>query len=142
MFRVPPLVVTGTSSVPGEAPRRADSMIAPVTVSELWGLTIISFMATSLSGAMVPQNGWSATQTAEVGLDSRSRPATGAGRTNSRKGGHHAQVRDRAEAPGRREALRAAAPGHLAEVERGPADAGSRDPVGPELCHGRHDLLH
>src|SRR5437870_3065473 len=52
MFRVPPLVVTPTSSVPGEAPRRADSMMAPVTVSELLGLTIISFMALSyqLSG--------------------------------------------------------------------------------------------
>ena len=38
MFRVPPLVVTATSSVAGDAARRADCMIAPVTVSELLGL--------------------------------------------------------------------------------------------------------
>src|SRR5215472_7137616 len=47
MFRVPPLVVMATSSVPAAAPRRADSMMAPVTVSELFGLTTISFMLLS-----------------------------------------------------------------------------------------------
>src|SRR5438105_10889374 len=50
MFRVPPLVVMPISSVPGEAPRLADSMMAPVTVSELFGLTTSSFM-TAPSGS-------------------------------------------------------------------------------------------
>jgi hypothetical protein len=45
MLRVPPFVVTGTSSVPGDAARCADCMIAPVTVSELFGLTTSSFTA-------------------------------------------------------------------------------------------------
>src|SRR5262245_47326894 len=43
MLRVPPLVVTATSSVPADAARRAESMMAPVTVSELFGLITISF---------------------------------------------------------------------------------------------------
>src|SRR5712692_704411 len=50
MLRVPPLVVTATSSVPGDAPRCADSMMAPVTVSELFGLiTMILTASRSLS---------------------------------------------------------------------------------------------
>src|SRR5713101_232813 len=45
MFRVPPLVVTATSSVPAAAARRADSMMAPVTVSALFGLITMIFTA-------------------------------------------------------------------------------------------------
>src|SRR5215472_5398603 len=45
MLRVPPLVVTATRSVPGDAARRAESMMAPVTVSELFGLITMSFTA-------------------------------------------------------------------------------------------------
>src|SRR5712691_8243749 len=43
MLRVPPFVVTPTSSVPVEAARRADSMIWAVTASELFGLMTRSF---------------------------------------------------------------------------------------------------
>src|SRR5256885_10677554 len=45
MLRVPPFVVTATSSVPAAAARRADSMMAPVTVSELFGLITMIFTA-------------------------------------------------------------------------------------------------
>jgi hypothetical protein len=47
-LRVPPFVVTAMSSVPGDAARRAESMIDPVTVSELFGLITISFTSVSL----------------------------------------------------------------------------------------------
>src|SRR5262250_242819 len=43
MLRVPPLVVTAMSSVPGAAARCADSMMAPVTVGELFGLMTMIF---------------------------------------------------------------------------------------------------
>src|SRR3989441_8166544 len=51
MLRVPPLVVTATSAVPGDAPRCADSMMAPVTVSELFGLITMIFTASPPSRA-------------------------------------------------------------------------------------------
>src|SRR5262245_14559724 len=47
MLRVPPLVVTATSSVPGAAARCADSMMAPVTVGELFGLITMIFTVRS-----------------------------------------------------------------------------------------------
>src|ERR671931_7823 len=55
MLRVPPLVVTATSSVPGDAPRRADAMMAAVTVSELLGLTTRSFTGL-LPVSLVPES--------------------------------------------------------------------------------------
>src|SRR6266536_1755872 len=69
MFRVPPFVVTGTSSVPGAAARRADSMIAPVTVSELFGLTTMIFTAHA------PSDGFPA-----LWAGSRRRPSVGSSR--------------------------------------------------------------
>ena len=50
MLRVPPLVVTAISSVPGAAARRADCMMAVVTVGELFGLMTMIF-----TGSAPPQ---------------------------------------------------------------------------------------
>jgi hypothetical protein len=54
MLRVPPLVVTAMSSVPGAAARCADSMIAPVTVGELFGLMTMMFTVSVPLGAELP----------------------------------------------------------------------------------------
>src|SRR5262249_4205273 len=50
MLRLPPFVVMPTSAVPAGATRLADSMMAPVTVSELFGLITMSFTAPIVGG--------------------------------------------------------------------------------------------